>query len=218
MKKQALKIGLVSIFCLIPVLLDWFQWDIVVRLTARYNGLIAGLFYYLVTGVRLIILLVLSIMVFYNFMKLKQKDIKSKVLILVSIIIFLVTILLQFVFPYTETYSNLEYHLNSSRRDKIVLMLKGEKTMELSQTNVDTYILPFTLRLASQNAKVTTERDDNELKILFYSHKGIIKNSAVIYVSGGESVENGDFGIDYSKIKSIDKNWYTVEYYNMCQN
>ena len=68
MKKQALKIGLVSIFCLIPVLLDWFQWDIVVRLTARYNGLIAGLFYYLVTGVRLIILLVLSILVFYNFM------------------------------------------------------------------------------------------------------------------------------------------------------
>lgn len=132
--------------------------------------------------------------------------------------IFLLTVLLQFVFPFTEIYTGIEYRFNNNRREKIVSMLSGKTTTELSQTNVDTYILPFSLRLASQNAKVTTERDDNELKVLFYAHKGIIKNSAIIYVSTGEEVENGDFGIGYSKIKSIDSNWYIVEHYNMYQN
>ena len=218
MSQRILKTVLLSIFCLIPVLIDWFQWDIVDRLSARYNGLIAGLFYYLATGIRVITLLILVIIVIRKILQLKQKDIKNKILIFIPTVIFLLTVLLQFVFPFTEIYTGIEYHFNNTRREKIVSMLSGKTTMELSQTNVDTYILPFNLRLASQNAKVTTERDDNELKVLFYAHRGIIKNSAIIYVSTGEEVENGDFGIKYSKIKSIDSNWYVVEHYSMHQN
>ncbi len=80
---------LAEYFLPISVLIDWFQWDIVDRLSARYNGLIAGLFYYLATGIRVITLLILVIIVIRKILQLKQKDIKNKILIFIPTVIFL---------------------------------------------------------------------------------------------------------------------------------
>ncbi|MBO4898036.1 MAG: hypothetical protein J5590_07040 [Clostridia bacterium] len=172
-----------------------------------YNGLVAGMFYYSAVGLKSIVLVAIVILFLYDF-KLNHFILKS--IDYIPIIVFVLTVILQFVFPSTNEYNDLEYRFNKDRRQEIITMLTN-KNPEIVQVNINTYILPFRLRLASHDAKVITERNEG-LKVLFYAHRGITNNAAVIYNSKGDGVKKEDFNIEYREIKQIDMHWYIVKF------
>lgn len=134
----------------------------------------------------------------------------SKVVAFLPIFIIFITLMLLYIFPLSDIYINIDYNLNKDKREKIVSMINGKEDMQLKQINADSFKLPINLRSASQNAKIIIQGDDKKFKILFYIHKGLVNSSAVIYVSDENGVKNGDFGLNYNKIKQIDSCWYSV--------
>lgn len=207
--KRMITIVSMTFLCVLSVLIDWIQWDIIAQITIKYNSLISGLFYYFMIGIRIVICVVLIVWN-ANFIKTNYKT--NKIISFVPAVILIIVLLLQFVLPITDVYANWEYHFNYAKREHIVSMLNGDEEMELTQTNINTYTLPHDFRLTSHNSKVITEKNTDSLKVLFYIHKGMVKNTAIVYVSSTETVIDGDFGIEYDKVKLIEPHWYLVKY------
>lgn len=195
---------------LIPLFIDWLQWDIVVHITQQYNALIAGLFYYAMIILTIIVILFLMVQ---NGIYIKRVYSFIKIRAFIPLLILILMLSIQFILPSTNLYANWEYRFNQNKRERIVRMFNSEEQMELTQINVQTYMLPLSLRTVSHNAKVIAEKDETSLKLLFYSHRGLIHNSAIVYTSDIKGVKNGDFGIGYDKIKALNAHWFRVTHH-----
>lgn len=193
--------------CLFPIVVDWCQWDIIVRIAERFNGLIAGAFHYFVTFIQIVIFI---IFVVWNIKFIKGNYKNLKITAFLPTIIFILVVVLRFFLPLTDMYVDFNFRLNRQKREEIICMLEGKEVMQLRQTNEDTYLLPINLRSTSQNAKVIYDRENDTLKVLFYVHRGLSKNSAIIYISDDSSPKDGDFGLKYVKIRHITPHWYSV--------
>lgn len=136
-----------------------------------------------------------------------------KIRAFIPLLILILMLSIQFILPSTNLYANWEYRFNQNKRERIVRMFNSEEQMELTQINVQTYMLPLSLRTVSHNAKVIAEKDETSLKLLFYSHRGLIHNSAIVYTSDIKGVKNGDFGIGYDKIKALNAHWFRVTHH-----
>ncbi len=196
-------------FWIFLILSDWIQWDIIAQISAYYNGLTAGIFLICFTLVRVFVFIIL---IAWSIYFIKQKYAEIKMIAFLPILVLLLTVVSQTLIPLSNAYIYTEHNCRKETREHIVAMLEGTEDTQLVQTNMDTYLLPLSLRGASHNAKITTEKSDASLKVLFYIHKGIFKNSAVIYSSDNQSVKNGDFKLEYQTIKLIVPCWYAVIY------
>ncbi len=210
MKKVLLKIIALNIFCIFPIIIDWFQWDVLTKITIIYNSFIAGIFYYAFIVARVIILIYTFAVIMYNIKKFYKHSF-IKTFYCISLVLYTLTFVIQFAFPHTTMYNNIEYKINNNYRREIVNMfISNDKCF--SQINVSSYKLPVKFIFASHNGRIMKEISDGNLKILFYSHKGIFGNSVVIYDYGQQGVHNGDFGLIYKQIKFVAPNWYIAKF------
>lgn len=195
-----------AVLCIMAVLLEWLQWDIIVLIQENYNSLVSGLIAYGMIGIRLAALIAAVVLIF-RCAVLKY----NKLFIILPSAALLAAVLLQFVIPASDTYAKWEYAFNAEQRGEVVSMLTSGETEELARISESEYTLPLRLRRASHNDKAITEYDGSALKVLFHMHRGI-KNAGVVYVSDGSGIKNGDFAIEYEEMMPVDANWYLVRY------
>lgn len=208
--KNNLKIIIKIILLLLAIIIiEFFQFDITTIISECYNWLVSGLFYYLIIGIKFIVIIMLIIL---SVKYVKRMYRKSKFVAVILITVVSIVFMVQYIFPLTVMYDQFEYKFNQDVREQVVLMFKTEDLSQLTQTDENTYVLPWKLRTASRNAKVEIERNENTLKILFCAHKGIVKNSDVIYVSDMSGVCYEDFYREYDNIIQIDNGWYLAQY------
>lgn len=191
------------------IIIEFFQFDITNIISEHYNWLVSGLLYYLIIGIKFIVIIMLIIL---SVKYVKRMHHKSKFVVIILITVVSIVFMVQYIFPLTVMYDQFEYKFNQNVREQVVLMLKTEDLSQLKQTDENTYILPWKLRTASRNAKVESVRNENTLKILFCAHKGIVKNSDVIYVSDMSGICYEDFYKEYDNIIQVDSDWYLAQY------
>lgn len=194
---------------LVLITIEFFQFDITNIISECYNWLVSGLFYYLIIGIKFIVIIMLIILS-VKYVKIMYR--KSKFVAVIPITVVSIVFMVQYIFPLTVIYDQFEYKFNQNIREQVVLMFKTEDLSQFKQTSENTYILPWKLRTASRNAKVEIVRNENTLKILFCVHKGIVKNLDVIYVSDTSGICYEDFYREYDNIIQVDNDWYLAQY------
>lgn len=203
------KIVIFLLLLIIMLASDFAQWDIINIITERYNWMVSGLFYYFMAGIRVVTLIGLLL---WTIKHMKSTYKQSIFRAIIPAVAFLTAFALQYIFPFTETYMKLEYEFNSNVREQIVLMFKEGNVSNLIQIDENVYILPFSLRLASKDAKIETSYTGTTLKIAFCANKSIVNSRDVVYVSDMSSIGYKDFYKKYKNIKQINGCWYLAEY------
>lgn len=139
----------------------------------------------------------------YCIMNVKKMKLKA---FLPCVIVFF-TIAFHLYIPLTNTFLGFNFFINMSSREKIVEMYQNDQ-MQGYQTGIDKFMIPSKYILASHDGRIHIQKN-GATKILFYVNRGI-NSSAIIYVSNGSGIYNGDFGLNYHNVKFLKKNWYSV--------
>ncbi len=209
LKKHSVLLFTISV-CIITFMLDKLQWNVIAVINARYNSLASGLFYDLVFLIRAALICAGTVLGICHICKSRKGDIHKKVLALIPLAVVAFTVLFQYILPLSETGVYLDHIANKAYRTEIVDMVYNNK-IDKYMIGEDKYYVPNQLfKNHSYNAKIYTSGDAENVKVLFYVHRGLFKDTALIYASGEQAVKNGDFGFDFDNISSIDEHWYSV--------
>ena len=180
------------------IIIDWCQWDIIYKLNERYNHLISGLFFYFILLMKFIIVILIIIGITGMYIN------RKKVSAIIVAILFMCNIALQSFVPVSETYVKINFKIQATNRQKIISMFDSGN-VSISQRDENSYLLPLNIRLASHDGEITV----NNEKIMFFVHRGIFKNSAVIY-SPDTNISEEEFGFKIDKSLILEPNWCAV--------
>ncbi len=209
LKKHSVLLFTISV-CLITFILDKLQWNVIAVINARYNSLVSGLFYDLIFLIRAALICAGTVLGICHIWKSRKGDDYKKVLAWIPLAAVAFTVLFQYILPLTETGVYLDYIANKAYRAEIVDMVYSNKIDQYMVGENQYYIPNQLFKNHSYNAKIYTSGDAENVKVLFYVHIGLFKDTALIYASGEQAVKDGDFGFDFDSISNIDEHWYSV--------
>lgn len=190
-----------TVFGILMLLYQWFYFDL-------YHLLTPGGMVYFSIGVILLSLVMLAWAVLHWF--LMRKKIKRQSL--TPLLVYLVTYLIVFFFPFYPTRAALNYGFHYDAREKVVEMISdGTLTEEESHE----LVLPEGYQGLSREGKVTVIRSESSTLVRFYFVKSEAPDPLMsfIYTSDGHEPTPEELGETVSGITKQAENWFYVVSY-----
>ncbi len=183
--------------------------DLVIELTQKHNGLIAGL---AVQAITIFLMLLLIVELFRLFQKFKQfKLLKEYIglLLCTGVILFLMT-----GYPLTLHYAEANFLNNMQSREHIIHTITDNQNI-LQQINTNVY------KVNSQDISATkyivTDRDSDNLFVIYYVVDSCFVTRVLVYASAIETEDdiirtiNEKFHLHLSSVEKIKENWYMAK-------
>jgi len=201
MKEKAIKgtIGF-AVLCVITVVIDCLQWKLTEDAPMRGLGIMMG------TGLVIVLFVVLLIWSLVYLFKVRCEN-KKLAFVPVSILAFV--LIVHIIFPLTDAGLYAFYQVNKGTLKQIVQM-QEEGIDKLVQNSMASYALPGRLQVSMWYTNSIFMRDaDHPNTLIFYVHRRIGINSAIMYVPEGEWAGDGGFGRKFLRVIPLDPpHWY----------
>lgn len=191
------------------IIFQLVKFDFVVIAKEKTFGLqiVLGLVDYFMYFVFIIIFLYALILGLITY---KERKAKS----FVPLLTWLIVLIMFFIFPSSNLYTNLDYSINKNNRIKTIEMLKNNELGSYAISSGE-YKAPF--RQTSYTRTIETQERNGSLKVLFYIYKDFFKSKVIVYCSDDSGVLEDDFNYGfreynnlYTDIKKLSPNWYST--------
>ena len=156
---------------------------------------------YIISGIIIIIILAIK---------------KRKSSMLITIITYILTVFIVFVFPATDLFIDMNFEINKVNRNKTIDLINNEEISD-NMIGINEYAVPF--RKTSCTRSMLVPKNDGCLKVMFFAHKDIFADKVIIYSSDDGGVKPYDFShglpsgmkYDFQNIKKLSENWYSAK-------
>ncbi|MFB7138461.1 hypothetical protein ACFCYN_02230 [Gottfriedia sp. NPDC056225] len=195
LKKSLLLLSIIS--SIIVITFEFTQWhieDILTVFLMPFVLLIIFGFFLFVTVISFIVLF-------------KNKNWKP-------VVVQIITILLLIFVPFNQIVLNADFKKHKPEREKVVKMVSnGSLKPNVSYNKTLIHLPKKYAPLSKGGGEIVVEGDGNNIKILFYTFRGVLDNFSGFVYSPHTKPSLNDFGGDFKQIEKLDKDWYFVGSY-----
>lgn len=128
----------------------------------------------------------------------------------IALAISVLTVIIVFVFPFSEAKFHLEYKLYAKERQKVVEMVKDDS---ISSVDLGIVELPKEFDHITSEGSIYVFQNDEEQVIGFWIFRGMLSGSKIlVYSSQDDSlIYENETGHPITNVEKMEEHWYLVE-------
>ena len=184
------------LYLIISFIYSWFKYDL--------ENIIS-----IFCIIPMLILLIIYFIILINCLKNIFND--KKYFDIITIIILILCVFIQFYFPFEESKLKLEWDTYKDKRYEIIKLVKEDKLKKIEDTQA--YTLPDNLKKISQTGEVLVYKNDKYVQVIgFFIIRGMIfSGSKLLVYSSNNKNDILDNISNINEINKIKDNWYYIE-------
>ncbi|WP_156187528.1 hypothetical protein [Peribacillus loiseleuriae] len=178
--------------------LQFFQWELI----EIFTPFLMPFVWLIVYGFFLVGFIVAIIGLF------KKKDWKPFGIQIITILL----LLLLFLIPFNQIVLDIDFKVNKSERDEIILKIHdGTFSPNVSHNSSLMHLPDKYDHLSKGGGDIVIEKQGEHYSVLFFTFRGVLDSfSGFVYSPNDKKPQSGSFGGDFKQIVKIDENWYFV--------